>query len=86
VLAWIWGGMFVVNMALAVSNDPTELCAMPGLAAYDYFMEQCAELEEQPDAPFNGSAPARGELHFHSLDLPHAPRDDRRAGRRSCMA
>ena len=24
----------------AVSDDPTELCAMPGLAAYDYFMEQ----------------------------------------------
>jgi fermentation-respiration switch protein FrsA (DUF1100 family) len=24
----------------AVSNDPTELCAMPGPAAYEYFMEQ----------------------------------------------
>jgi fermentation-respiration switch protein FrsA (DUF1100 family) len=24
----------------AVSEDPTELCAMPGQAAYDYFMEQ----------------------------------------------
>jgi fermentation-respiration switch protein FrsA (DUF1100 family) len=27
-------------MVKAVSDDPTELCAMPGKAAFDYFMEQ----------------------------------------------
>jgi uncharacterized protein len=28
------------RMLKAVSDDPAELCAMPGRAAYDYFMEQ----------------------------------------------
>jgi len=28
------------RMIKAVSNDPNELCVMPGQAAYDYFMEQ----------------------------------------------
>lgn len=27
----------------AVSNDPTEPCAMPGMAAYEYFMEQARQ-------------------------------------------